>query len=91
MARRRLSVQGRLLAAGVSVALGGALVGVMAAGDHAADAASTNTPSTNTPSTNTPSVSGDGSGTTATPNDDRGFPTGSSGFPVQPQTRTGGS
>jgi hypothetical protein len=92
MARRNLSTQGRVLAAGLSVALGGALIGFMAAGDHTADATQTTT---------TPAASSaDGStGASATPYDGSasgntgtgGFSTGDSGFSPQPQTRTGGS
>jgi hypothetical protein len=94
MARRSLSTQGRVVAAGACIALGGALVGFMAAGDHSATASS----STNTSSANA-SADG-GSGTTATPaqgNDGSfgGFPSGTTSggtsFQPQPQTRTGGS
>jgi hypothetical protein len=90
MARRTLSTQGRIIAAGLSVAVGGALVGVMAAGDHTADASSTSSP-TNPSSAVSP---GAGGGTTATPADGSGFDddsTGNPGFQPQPQTRTGGS
>ena len=80
MARRSLSTQGRILAAGLSVAAGGALVGLMATGDHSADASrSTTTAASSANNAQT------GSGTSATPYD------GSSSFPTQPQTRTGGS
>ena len=91
MARRSLSNQGRILAAGLSVALGGALVGFMAAGDHSADASQTTT---------TPAVASDGStGASAIPYDggtsgntgNTRFPIGDSSFSPQPQTRTGGS
>jgi len=91
MARRTLSTQGRILAAGLSVALGGALVGFMAAGDHSADASQTTT---------TPAAASDGStGASATPYDggtsgntgSTEFPTGTSSLAPQPQTRTGGS
>ena len=92
MARKSLSTRGRVLAAGLSVVAGGVLVGVMAAGDHTADATQTTT---------TPAASSsDGStGASATPYDGPssgdastgGFPTGNSGFSPQPQTRTGGS
>ena len=37
MARRKLSTQGRVAAAGVSVAVAGVLAGFMAAGDHTAE------------------------------------------------------
>jgi hypothetical protein len=92
MARRTLSTQGRIFAAGLSVVASGALVGFMAAGDHSADATQTTT---------TPAASSGGSsgGVSATPYDGRTaggattgeFPTGNSGFSPQPQTRTGGS
>ena len=94
MARKTLSPRGRVLAAGVTVAVGSALAGFMAAGDHTADATQTVT---------TPAAAADGSaGASATPYDgstngttngttNGGFPTGSSGFSPQPQTRTGGS
>jgi hypothetical protein len=84
MARRSLSLQGRIVAAGVSIAVGSALVGFMAAGDHSADASPTNPSSA--------SATGDSSaGAAATPYDGRDLPTGNSGFSPQPQTRTGGS
>jgi hypothetical protein len=89
MARKTLSTRGRVLAAGVTVAVGSALAGFMAAGDHTADATQTTT---------TPAAASDGStGASATPYDgtsgtaNGGFPTGNSGFSPQPQTRTGGS
>ena len=102
MARRSLSTRGRIVAAGVSVAVGSALVGFMAAGDHSADASSTNTSSAN----RSVGATGDDGGTTATPADGRtsddgfgndgysddgfgGVPSGSTS--AQPQTRTGGS
>jgi hypothetical protein len=94
MARRSLSTQGRVLAAGLSVAVGGVLAGFMAARDHSASASPTGSSSSGSVSAN----SGDrgSTGSTATPYDDGGrddFPTGSSDFPsqAQPQTRTGGS
>jgi hypothetical protein len=88
MARRTLSTRGRILAAGVSVAVGSALVGFMATGDHTADASQTTTPAASS-ANDAPT----GSGTTATPYDgDSGrAPTGDSNFPAQPQTRTGAS
>jgi hypothetical protein len=94
MARKTLSTRGRVVAAGVTVAVGSALAGFMAAGDHTADATQTVT---------TPAAASDGSaGASATPYDgttngntdgstNGGFPTGNSGFSPQPQTRTGGS
>ncbi len=98
MARRSLSTQGRILAAGVSVAVGSALVGFMAAGDHTADASQTTTPAASSANDAQP-----GGGTSATPYDGGsssdegsrgdvgGASTGNSSFPTQPQTRTGGS
>ena len=85
MARRTLSTQGRILAAGVSVAVGGALVGLMAAGDHGADASPTTTPATSSANQGQ-----SGSGTYPTPYDG-GARTGDTGVSPQPQTRTGGS
>jgi hypothetical protein len=94
MARRTLSTQGRILAAGVSVAVGGALIGVMAAADHSAGASSTNNPAAASPATS----SDPGLGSTATPYDGGSAngtfspaPSGDTGSRVQPQTRTGGS
>jgi hypothetical protein len=93
MARRSLSMQGRIVAAGVSIAVGSTLVGFMAAGDHSADASPTNTSSV--------SATGNDGTATATPADGRtsndgfggddfgGLPSG--GLAPQPQTRTGGS
>lgn len=87
-------MQGRVLAAGVSVAVGGLLAGFMAAGDHSASASSSGSSSTDSVSANQGSTGSTGS--TATPNDDGGrddFPNANTGFPSQPQpqTRTGGS
>jgi hypothetical protein len=78
-----LSTQGRILAAGVSVAVGGALVGFMAAGDHTAGAANVTTPAA--ASANRTPIGGDSS---ATP---YGGSSSDTGFSPQPQTRTGGS
>jgi hypothetical protein len=92
MARRSLSMQGRIVAAGVSIAVGSALVGFMAAGDHSADATQSNT--------STVSATGDGGGNvSAIPADGRSSDDGFGGFSgddggnssPQPQTRTGGS
>jgi len=81
MARRKLSTQGRIVAAGLSVGLAGALAGFMAAGDHTADAsqpaASHSTGSFESPALDSPTSRG-------TTND---FPQ----YAPQPQTRTGGS
>lgn len=97
MARRTLSTQGRVLAAGVSIAVASGLAGFMAAGDHSAGASATGSSQSGTAVT--PS-SGDG-GVTASPYGDRtggddggGFgnvPSGDTGLSPQPQTRTGGS
>jgi len=90
MARRSLSTQGRIVAAGVSVAVGSALVGFMYAGDHSAATSQTNTSAVSA------TADGGSGNTTATPADGRtsdddfgGVPSGSTG--AQPQTRTGGS
>lgn len=99
MARRSLSTQGRVLAAGVSVVVGSALAGFMAARDHSADASTKPTPSATSSndggrgSTAVPynggSSSDDGVGGASTgASSDSG---GSTGFQPQPQTRTGGS
>jgi len=88
-------MQGRVAAAGVSVALAGVLAGFMAAGDHSANA----TPRPSSSSSNDPGALGTPSGSTATPYpsnggfDDRGGDQygGSTGFQPQPQTRSGGS
>jgi hypothetical protein len=86
MARRSLSTQGRIVAAGVTVAVGSLLAGVMAASDHSADASARST------SAASPNASQSGNGSTATPYDDRGAGAAADpGFPTQPQTRTGGS
>jgi hypothetical protein len=87
MARRTLSTQGRVVAAGLSIAVGGALVGLMAVNDHTADA---------TPTSTTVGPASGGGATSATPSDRESLPTpgdlgsGSTSAP-QPQTRTGGS
>ena len=99
MARRKLSTQGRVAAAGVSVALAGVLAGFMAAGDHTANA-SPRPSSSPSSSSNDPGAFGTPSGSTATPysGDDGGFDDrggdqygGSTGSQPQPQTRSGGS
>ena len=97
-------MRGRIVAAGVSVAVGSTLVGFMAAGDHSADASQTN-PS----SVSATGDAGNSGGATATPTDGRtsddgfgddGFGNNGSGsssddssgsVSPQPQTRTGGS
>ena len=92
-------MQGRVVAAGVSIAVGSALVGFMAAGDHSADASqSTSSSSSSSSSSSNPSADGTSgsSGTSATPSDGRSFGgddggVSDPGFQPQPQTRTGGS
>ena len=91
MARRTLSLRGRILAAGASVAATGALIGLMATGGHPADASS--------PSSSSAATSRAGDPTSATPNDPQSSTGGgsttsgdaSSTQQPQPQTRTGGS
>jgi hypothetical protein len=91
MARRSLSTQGRILAAALSVAAGGALVGLMATGDHSATATSTHS--------SVSATTDDGTTGAAVPYDGRTDPvgnpdsTGDIGAQSQPQaqTRTGGS
>jgi hypothetical protein len=91
MARRKLSVQGKVAAAGVSVAVAGVLAGFMAAGDHTANA--TQTSSANSSSSTPSSASGVPSDGGATPFGDRGSSSadGADQLQPQPQTRTGGS
>ena len=93
MARKKLSVQGRVLAAGVSVAVAGALAGFMAAGDHSADATQPATSSDPARVSNGSGTVGDSSSGSATPfpDDQRGTGSDSGHFQPQPQTRTGGS
>jgi hypothetical protein len=84
-------MQGRVIAAGVSIAVGGVLAAFMAAGDHTASATQTSTDSV---SANPGSSGSTGSAATPSGDDSRDeFPTGDAGFPSQPQpqTRTGGS
>ena len=83
MARRSLSTQGRILAAGVSLAVGGVLVGLMASGDHSATATPTNS--------SVSATNDDGSTGAAVPSDPRAFPNADAGSQPQPQTSTGGS
>jgi hypothetical protein len=92
MARRKLSVQGKVAAAGVSVAVAGVLAGFMAAGDHTADA----TPPSSGNATSNPSSSS----ANPVPSDQGATPFGGNGssdtggtqpYQPQPQTRTGGS
>ncbi len=93
MARRKLSTQGRIVAAGLSIGVAGVLAGFMAAGDHTADASqpasaggngSVSSPASGAPSSASPTPYEDdraGSGTaTDVPQ-----------YVPQPQTRTGGS
>jgi hypothetical protein len=92
MARKKLSTQGRVAAAGVTIAVAGVLGGLMAAGDHTAHATS--------PASGSSSPSADTGGTSYVPSDGgaTAFPNGQGGsgdtsgqFQPQPQTRTGGS
>jgi hypothetical protein len=89
MARRTLSTQGRILAAGLSVAAGGALVGLMATGDHSATATSTHS---SVSATTDDGTTDDGT-TGATGATGATGGTGATGAQSQPQaqTRTGGS
>ena len=86
MARRKLRMQGRIVAAGLSLGVVGALAGFMAAGDHTADAsqpaASNSTGSFEAPTSKSPTS--DSPAPRSTTND---FPQ----YAPQPQTRTGGS
>ena len=87
-------MQGRIVAAGVSIAVGAGLVGFMAAGDHSAGASQDGASQTSTSSSSIDTSNGtsnDNGGANATPYDGRDFPTGNSGFSPQAQTRTGGS
>ena len=92
MARKKLSAHGRVLAAGVSVAVAGGLAGFMAARDHSADVSQ--------PTSSSSSVSSDGIGTSGAsssgtpaqfPDDQRGSGDTTGQLQPQPQTRTGGS
>ena len=89
MARRKLSVRGKVAAAGVSVAVAGVLAGFMAAGDHHANATSTSSGTSSSSSVLDPSSTANGGDLGATPS--LGGGTSSSQFQPQPQTRTGGS
>jgi hypothetical protein len=84
MARKKLSAQGRVVAAGVSVAVAGALAGFMAAGDHTADATQPATSIDQAHSSSSRSA-------TPVPDDHGGFSSDSGQLQPQPQTRTGGS
>jgi|1186.fasta_scaffold10323_2 hypothetical protein len=88
MARRKLSTQGKVAAAGVSVAVAGLLAGFMAAGDHTAGARATTSPTASSAG----SSSSDSTGGAL----DRGQPyqpqtQTQPQVQPQPQTRTGGS
>jgi hypothetical protein len=93
MARRKLSMRGRVVAAGLSVGVAGVLVGSMAAGDHTASAShATTAPNSSDSATG---VSG-GSAQPYNPysNDDLSSrDTGGAAAPSapQPHTRSGGS
>jgi hypothetical protein len=88
MARRTLSLRGRIVAAGVSVAATGGLIAAMASGGHTASASPT-AGSSSSPS----ATSGTGDGSGATPYDGRSGSVGAGQATQlpQPQTRTGGS
>ena len=97
MARRKLSRQGRIVAAGLSIGVAGALAGFMAADDHTAASQPASAPSGSTGSFDTPSSnfpSGDSS-SGYEPYDDGGDSRGTTSqapqYSPQPQTRTGGS
>jgi hypothetical protein len=99
MARRKLSTQGRVAAAGVSVAVAGVLAGFMAAGDHAANATQPSSPSSSSSSNDTGAFDTP-SGSTATPypgTDDFGNRAGDdqyrggTNYQPEPQTHSGGS
>ena len=90
MARRKLSTQGRIVAAGISVGVAGALVGSMAAGDHTAGASQ----SAVTSSDANGAFPSSSAGAAVPPSDDRGSRSTTGDFPQyapQPQTSTGGS
>jgi hypothetical protein len=92
MARRKLSTQGRIVVAGLSVGVASALAGFMAAGDHTAGA-SAPAPTRAAGSIESP-TSGAVSGGDAVPYGDRGSGGTTNDYPQyspQPQTRTGGS
>lgn len=88
MARRKLSTQGRIVAAGISVGVAGALAGFMAAGDHTADAsqpAMTSSSSNGASSSTGDAVPYYGNGGS------RGTTNNVPQYAPRPQTRTGGS
>jgi hypothetical protein len=93
MARRKLSMGGRVLAAGLSVGVAGVLVGSMAAGDHSAGASH---PATVPDRSDSATGFDGGSAQPHNPysNDDSSSrDTGNSSAPSapQPHTRSGGS
>jgi hypothetical protein len=91
MARRKLSTQGRIVAAGLSVGVAAALAGFMAAGDHTADASAPAT-SNSAGSVESPSIGSPSNGA-AIPSDGNAGGTTNDvpQYSPQPQTRTGGS
>ena len=93
MARKKLSVQGRVAVAGVSVAVAGALGALMAAGDHTADATQSSSSSSASSSSNRSATAEAPSGSSATPSPSQngGFGDDSGQFQPHPQTHTGGS
>jgi hypothetical protein len=88
-----LSTQGRIVAAGLSVAVGSALVGFMAAGDHTANATQSNSSSSSSSATSGSTNDGGSATPYGGQSYDAGGRSGNSSFPqqAQPQTRTGGS
>ena len=92
MARKKLSVRGRVVAAGASVAVAAGLGGFMAARDHTADAGEPSSSSSPTASDGFGAAdSSAGANATTFPDDDRGFGGDTGQATPQPQTRTGGS
>jgi hypothetical protein len=93
MARRKLSMRGRVVAAGLSVGVAGVLVGSMAAGDHTASASRPTT----APDRSDAATGFDGGSAqpyNPSSNDDSSSrDTGGAAFPSapQPHTRSGGS
>jgi hypothetical protein len=92
MARRKLSTQGRIVAAGLSIGVAGALAGFMAAGDHTAGASA---PATSNSSGSVDTTSSGATSSGAAVPSNRGSSQGptdnSPQYSPQPQTRTGGS
>ncbi len=96
MARKKLSMQGRAVAAGVSVAVAAGLGGFMAARDHTAEAGQPSSSSSTATDGFGSANPSSGANATTFPDDPPpqfGDDSGSSSgqFQPQPQTRTGGS